>query len=176
MANIIIETFWLLLPAGIANMSPVLFTWLRVLKTPVDFGKTYRGKAIFGKNKTFRGLIVGILIATFVVYLQQRVPFLRSSLVDYAAVNVWLLGLLLGGGALLGDMIESFFKRQLSIAPGKSWVPFDQLDWVLGALILVSIVVSLSVAHIITALLLFGILHPLINLIGYALRIKKNKW
>jgi len=178
MLDAIISVFWLFLPAGIANMSPVLFKWLPILKTPVDFNKKFRKKPVFGKNKTWRGLFCGTLVAILIVYLQKLLyPYMQSySLVDYTAINVFLLGFLLGFGALLGDLIESFVKRQRNTAPGKSWPPWDQLDWIIGALILVSFLVPLTVSEISIALILFGLLHPLMNVIGYALRIKKNRF
>ena len=38
-------------------------------------------------------------------------------------------------GALLGDVIESFFKRRVGKDRGQDWIPFDQLDFLVGALI-----------------------------------------
>ena len=43
-------------------------------------------------------------------------------------------GAWLGLCALLGDLLKSFFKRRLTIAPGRPWIPFDEIDWVAGAL------------------------------------------
>ena len=176
MLNIIFSVFWFFLPAGIANMSPVLFKWLPILKTPVDFNKKFRKKPVFGKNKTWRGLFCGTLVAILIVYLQKLLyPYMQAySLIDYSTINIFLLGFLLGFGALFGDLVESFIKRQRNTSPGKSWPPWDQLDWIIGALILVSFLVPLTVSEIIIALLLFSVLHPLMNILGYALRIKKN--
>lgn len=178
MLDSIISVFWFLLPAGIANMSPVLFKWIPVLKTPVDFGKTFRKKPIFGKNKTWRGLVCGTLVAILVVYLQKLLyPYMQNySLINYSSTSVFLLGFLLGFGALLGDLVESFIKRQRNTSPGKSWPPWDQIDWIIGALIFGSLLVPLSLSEIATALLLFGLLHPLMNILGYALRIKKSRF
>jgi CDP-diglyceride synthetase len=70
------EIFWFFLPAGIANMSPVLankIPGINQWKTPLDFGKSWRGKRIFGNNKTWRGLIFGTLIASLVGLIQYRV-------------------------------------------------------------------------------------------------------
>jgi len=39
-------------------------------------------------------------------------------------------------GALLGDIVESFFKRRKGIERGKDWIPFDQLDFIIGVLFL----------------------------------------
>jgi hypothetical protein len=50
----------------------------------------------------------------------------------------WLAtGLRFGFGAVAGDAAKSFFKRRLAIAPGSPWIPFDQLDFAVGALVLV---------------------------------------
>ncbi len=171
MWQIIIKIFWLLLPAGIANMSPVLFKWIPFLSTPIN-------KRLFGAHKTYRGFVIAIISAILIVYIQKLLyPYMQNySLVDYSTINILFLGFLLGFGAMLGDLVQSFFKRRKGIAPGKQWVPWDQLDWIIGALILVSFVVKLSVFEIIAALVLFGVLHPIINLIGYTLQIKKNKF
>jgi hypothetical protein len=32
------------------------------------------------------------------------------------------------------DSVKSFVKRRVGIAPGAPWIPFDQLDFVIGAL------------------------------------------
>ena len=64
--------FWFFLPAGIANMSPVLasrISWLKSWDTPLDFGKSFRGKPIFGKNKTWRGIVFGTLSAIIVGFI-----------------------------------------------------------------------------------------------------------
>lgn len=174
----ILATIWFLLPAGFANMAPIIFNRLPLLQVPVDFGLKYKGKEIFGPHKTWRGLIVGIALAIVVVYIQKSLQFHTASinLVDYAKTNLIWLGFLLGFGALLGDMVKSFFKRRFNIKPGKSWVPFDQVDWVIGAIILAEPVKSLSNKQIAIALIIFGLAHPLANLLGYGLRFKPNKF
>jgi CDP-2,3-bis-(O-geranylgeranyl)-sn-glycerol synthase len=97
-------------------------------------------------------------------------------LIDYSNINIYLTGLLLGFGALFGDLVASLFKRQFNIKPGKPWPPFDQIDWILGAIIFVIIYISLSFQHIFIAIILFGLLHPIVNLTGYFLNVKKTKF
>jgi len=174
MISEIIQVFWLFLPAGFANMAPVLFKWVPFLDTPVDLGGKMGGKRILGDHKTFRGLIFGILVAVIVVYLQRLIGY--GPLIDYSSVNILWLGFLLGFGAVFGDMVKSFFKRRTGIKPGRSWVPFDQLDWVVGAIVFVNLHVALSFKLDLIALILFGLLHPVVNYVGYLLRIKKSKW
>lgn len=172
------KVFWLFLPAGIANMSPVLFRWIPVGSYPIDLGIKFRGRFLIGPHKTYRGLFVGIASAIFIVYLQKvlypiTMPY---SLIDYSQANFFVLGFLLGAGALFGDIIKSFFKRRFNIPPGKPWVPFDQIDWIAGAILASSLVVKLNFEIIFVALIMFGLLHPVINLFGYYLKIKKNKF
>ena len=178
MWEILIKAVWLILPAGISNMSPVLFKWLPFLNVPVDLGYKFRGKPLFGKNKTYRGFLVGTLMAILTVYIQKLLyPHMAAySVLDYSEICILLVGFLLGFGALLGDMIESFFKRQVGITSGKPWPPFDQIDWIVGGLIFVSFHTTIPWPIWIAAILIFGLLHPIINLIGYYLGIKKNKF
>lgn len=178
MEQILFSSIWLILPAGIANMSPVLFKWLPLLNVPVDFGKTFRGQPLFGAHKTYRGFLVGTLMAILAVYIQKLLypQMVAYSVIDYSQINVWTVGFLLGFGALFGDMVKSFFKRRVGVASGKSWVPFDQIDWIVGALIFLNFYQRLDWKIWFTSLLLFGLIHPIINLIGYYLKIKKNKF
>ncbi len=177
MMDILASAFWFFLPAGIANMVPVLFLWIP-WNTPIDFGHKLGGHPIFGKTKTYRGFVVGVIFAALVVGLQKLVyPWPHGhTLVNYDTVNALWLGFLFGFGALLGDLVESFFKRRLNMPSGWMWAPFDQLDWIIGAILLSSLYVSLEAKYIFTALILFGLLHPVVNLIGYALHVKSNKF
>ena len=177
-ANTVISVFWFFLPAGIANMAPVLFTWLPWLNQPVDFNKQLWGKPIFGQNKTYRGFLVGIIFAVLTVYLQQLIyPESKGhTLLNYEQTNSLYLGFLLGFGALGGDLFKSFIKRRLKIPVGWVWAPFDQVDWILGAVLLSSLVVDFQITDIIVVVIIFGLLHPIINLVGYALHIKANKF
>jgi CDP-2,3-bis-(O-geranylgeranyl)-sn-glycerol synthase len=175
---LILETLFLLLPAYLANMTPVFVRKLNVLDFPLDFGMRLRGRPLFGANKTFRGVLFGSLAAVmtaFMQYLVHSVPFFRSiSLLDY---QDWLLiGLLLGVGALLGDAVESLFKRQLGINPGERFLPWDQLDFVVGALLLLSVAYVPPLKVILTALIASFLLHIGSVRFAYYLGIRKEKW
>lgn len=178
MLDIIIQAFWLLLPAGFANMAPVLFNRLNFLNYPVDFNILLNKKPLLGKHKTYRGLFFGIILSIIVVYIQKLAyPAMKSySLFDYSSANILLVGFLFGFGALFGDMLKSFFKRRININPGKAWTPFDQIDWIIGSLIFINFYIRIPLEIIIFALIIFSLLHPAINYIGYALKLKKNKF
>jgi CDP-2,3-bis-(O-geranylgeranyl)-sn-glycerol synthase len=98
-------------------------------------------------------------------------PFSR---VDYTH---WpLLGLGFGVGAMLGDSLKSLLKRRLRIAPGAPWIPFDQVDFVLGALALVGPAAGLSWLEVIVilAVTFFGELAA--NRIAFRLGVKDTPW
>ena len=177
-AAFLLKCFYLMLPAYFANMAPVIVKRIDFLAFPVDFSKTLGKKPILGKNKTFRGLIFGIVFAIIISYLQflmQNAGFFRSiSFADYK--NWALLGFLMGLGALTGDLVKSFFKRRLSINPGEKFIPFDQTDFVIGALIFIIPVFALNLKIFFTCLILSLVLHIVVNHIAFYLKIRNEKW
>jgi len=178
MEIIIIKTIWFFLPAAFANMAPVIFNRLPLLDYPLDFNFTFKNKPLLGKNKTWRGLFVGVLFSIIIVYFQksfyEETKFL--CIIDYTQINVILFGFLSGFGALFGDALKSFFKRRLNIAPGAIWIPFDQIDWIIGCNIFISFYIFLDFKYVLTSIIILSILHPVINLIGFKLRLKGNKF
>ncbi|MFH1641661.1 MAG: CDP-2,3-bis-(O-geranylgeranyl)-sn-glycerol synthase [Nanoarchaeota archaeon] len=175
----ILQCLYLMLPAYCGNMAPVIVkNYFNFLKIPIDFNKTLNGKPIFGKNKTYRGLIFGILVAVIISYLQFQLTgidfFRKLSFVDYSD---WLaIGIFMGLGALLGDLIESFFKRRFGIKSGSPWIPWDQLDFVVGSIIFISIVYHPTLTIILTIISLSFFLHIVFSNIGYYLKLKKDKY
>src|SRR6185312_2869782 len=121
---------WFFLPAGIANMMPVFAAKIfPKWNQPLDFGKSFGKKRIFGDHKTVRGIVVGILSGILIAILQY-ILYNNTTLVgsfvsfDYMQGNPIVFGFLLSFGALLGDSIKSFFKRRVGVASGKTWFPF----------------------------------------------------
>ena len=181
MTTTLIGTFWFLLPAGFANMAPVICRKIEFLASSVDFGKHLWGRRLFGHSKTWRGFVVGIIFATFVLAIQQALyplylEYVGQTVIDYSVINIFLWGLILGGGALLGDLAFSFFKRRLGMEPGIPWPIADQLDWVIGALALSATAAALSFSIWISAVLIYGPLHLVVNRISYWIGLQKNKY
>lgn len=181
MIETIFFALWFFLPAGLANAAPVFANKIPLLnqfKTPIDFGLSHKGKRILGDNKTWRGLLFGVSIAVLTLAIQKVVYkdsiWLQDTLpstIDYVNVSLWL-GVLLGFGALLGDAVESFFKRRSNVRSGEAWFPFDQLDYILGGLLLSSVMVSLSPAQNATIVLVWFGLHLLSSYIGFLMGLK----
>jgi len=170
----ILQCFYFMFPAYIANMAPVIVrNWFKKIAFPIDFGRN-----IFGNNKTFRGLIFGVLSAIIIAYLQfllYNLAFFRNlSFINYS--NWLLIGFLMGFGAIFGDMFESFIKRRLGIKPGQRFIPWDQLDFVFGALVFVEIVLDLSWKKIFFIAIISILGHILVNHAAFYLGIRKEKW
>jgi CDP-2,3-bis-(O-geranylgeranyl)-sn-glycerol synthase len=139
--EVILQSLWLILPAYIANGCAALLGGGK----PIDFGKTYKdGKRILGDGKTWRGLIMGTLfglIGGFGLSVAAKTiapteyNFIGFESLDYMGFPFMIpLVFSICFGALIGDLIESFFKRRRGIERGKDWIPFDQLDFIAGVL------------------------------------------
>ena len=174
---------WFFLPAGIGNAAPIIAAQLPILSrmsAPIDAGLTFRGKRFLGSHKTWRGVVSGIIAATLALELQRLIydhsMWVRSlaSPVDYHSVPVFLLGPLFALGALGGDAAKSFFKRQASIPPGRSWFPFDQTDYIVGASIATAFVLVLPLATYLWALVLWVLIHIISSAFGYVIQIKER--
>lgn len=162
----LLSLLYFMLPAYAANMAPPFVRYWKGWNRPIN-------ARLLGTHKTVVGFAVGVTAGVLVTATQAAVatPLAR---VDYSH---WpLLGLAMGGGAMLGDSVKSFFKRQLKIAPGSRWFPFDQLDFVLGALALAGAWADLSLADVGVILLASLIGDVLVNRLAFALNIKNTPW
>ncbi len=174
----VLKCFYLMLPAYFANMAPVIVKRMGLLGFPIDYGKKISGKPVLGENKTFRGLVFGIIFAVLIAYFQfllHRAEFFRDiSFLDYQR---WLLfGFLMGLGALTGDLAKSFFKRRLGIKPGARFIPFDQTDFVVGALVFIIPIFGFKLGIFIASLLLSFVLHIIVNHLAFYLKIRNERW
>ncbi|MDP3765790.1 MAG: CDP-archaeol synthase [Nanoarchaeota archaeon] len=174
----LLKCSYLMLPAYFANMAPVMVKKINLFVFPIDFNKQVGNKPVLGKNKTFRGLIFGVIFAIIVAYFQFLLygvgSFKNISFIDYK--NWPLFGFLMGFGALSGDLVKSFFKRRLGIKPGARFVPFDQTDFVVGALVFITPIFDLTLSIFVIALLLSFILHIIVNHLAFYLKIRNEKW
>lgn len=184
---LLLQSFYLLLPAYFANMAPVIFRKVNFLNLPVDFGYTLRIKKskkkndrdrIFGNHKTWRGLFFAIVAGIFVAYLQYLLQDTRSlSVIALFPYNNWLLiGFLIGFGAIFGDLAESFVKRRLNIAEGKPLYFFDQIDYVAGSYLFLAFYYVVSIEIIVASVVLSFGLTVIVNHLSYFLRIRNEKW
>lgn len=180
----VLKSIYFFLPAYFANMAPTfLKKWgvLESLAKPIDFGKQFKNQPLFGSHKTWRGIFSGIVAGVLVVFVQRNFWqfsfFQKISFFNYQEINVFLLGFLLSFGALLGDLISSFFKRRKEIESGKSWMPFDQISFVIGSFFIVNTFSDFKIPILawFLILILSFFLHIIGNRIGFWLKISDSK-
>lgn len=167
----ILQSLYFFLPGYIANMAPILLRW-------IPFGGKPINSKLFGDHKTWRGLIVAVLVGGSVFWLQKILyvsGFQDWALIDYSDFPLWF-GFLQGAGVILGDLVKSYYKRKQGIKPGDPWWGWDQLDFVIGGLVLGFWVYVPPAGTVLVLLVLSPILHLLANNMGYLLRVKKSRF
>jgi hypothetical protein len=132
--------------------------WSRRLAIPLDGGHTFRGRRVFGSNKTLRGFVVLVpaCAASFALTAMlmggsnpESIGLWPLSSRAYAALGGWA-----GLGFMLGELPNSFLKRQLDVEPGRAarGLPLviqlfaDRLDSPIAALAFVSLAVPTPLA------------------------------
>ncbi len=159
--NMIAYVIYFMLPAYLANVSALTFGG----GVPLDSGHDFRdGRRILGDGVTWRGSIIGTLIGTLIGIIQ--------GILSGNILQGLLLGFTLGAGALLGDASGSFIKRRLNIGRGRPAPILDQLDFVVGALLLSYLIVPLEPILILLVLIITIILHLSANILAYSIGIK----
>lgn len=176
----VLAAVYFMLPAYVANLSGLAFGG----GTPVDGGKECKdGRRLIGNGVTWKGLQNGTIIGTLVgVVLGIIGTFygdlsaLTGGIIDlhvYGSVfGGLILGFLMAFGALLGDAVGSFLKRRIGLERGAPAPIMDQLDFVIGALVLSLLVVQISWEFFIIIALLSLVLHLGSNTFAYLIGIK----
>lgn len=179
----ILSSLYFFLPAYFTNMTPPLVKKLGIfgfLDKPVDFGKKFFGQPIFGHHKTWRGIILGMIVGILVVliqrYLYQFPAIQKISILDYSQINIFLFSFLISSGAILGDLLFAFIKRRLKMKPGAKFIPWDQTNYVIGAYLLLTYFFKIEKMIWITILILTFFLHITVNRLGYYLKLHQAKW
>lgn len=181
---LIIKILYFGLPAIIANSLPVIFArfhWIESLNKPVDNNRSLLNQPLFGRTKTWRGFLVGVVGGIIIIFCQRFlnrwfVVLRNISLIDYENKLLILAGFLMGFGALMGDLVKSFIKRRLKKPEGSRWWPWDIIDSTFGCLIFISLYLKLSWEFILISIFLGPIIHMLSNPIAYKLKIKNVWW
>ena len=183
-----------------ANMAPVfamkLFpNW----NARIDGGRNWRdGRAVLGAGKTWRGVVAGSALGAATAFGQSFIRLTDVPFSDFGhgftPIAPLILGLGFGFGAIVGDAAKSFFKRRTGREGGSPWVPFDQLDFVVGGLLFAAIASVILLPwttgpiwwwqefagthwpRLVVLLLATPLLHFIVNIIGYKLRLKKVPW
>jgi CDP-2,3-bis-(O-geranylgeranyl)-sn-glycerol synthase len=177
-AGVILHSLYYISPAYCANAFAVFGGG-----TPIDFGRSWKGKRILGDGKSWRGLFFGVLAGALFglmwFYLSQSGPLngVYYNVFDFRITDP-LFGFYLGFGALFGDIIGSFLKRRLGIKRGQPLWGVYQLDLVFGALLFGGLFTPTFVIweEIVALIILTPTFHLIGNQIAYRTKRKKVRW
>lgn len=166
--NLLVEILLYVIPLYVANSIPVVVHG----RTPIDFNKKLFGKAIFGRGKTILGALAGITAGTLI----GAVTVLVFPYSLFVVPNYIVLAFFLALGAIVGDLVKSFFKRRFGINRGEKWVLADQLDFIVGGLFFSFIVRIPELWVVVVLFVATFFIHSGTNWGAYRLGLKKVPW
>src|SRR5574338_1573527 len=148
----------------VANGTPVFAKKLMgdTLAQPLDGGvRFFDGRPLFGTSKTLRGVLLSV-IATGIV----------APLADID----WHVGLLIGATAMAGDLVSSFVKRRLGLAPSSRAVGLDQIPAALLPMVAGAGIYGLSVADVALAVAIFFVGEVVVSRLLYRMRLRDRPY
>jgi CDP-diglyceride synthetase len=158
---LIVEVFVLLV---LANGVPVLANKLlgRRFAWPIDGGISFiDGRPLFGLSKTWRGLVLAVLVAA-----------IAAPLLDIP----WRVGALLGFTSMCGDLFSSFIKRRFGLPPSTRATGLDQIPETLLPLLVCQPMLGLTATDIVVVMVLFLVGDVVFSPLFYKLRIRKRPY
>lgn len=176
--------YWLLPLVGGAAVhgACMKYGWLGFLVKPIDGGRDFRGRPLFGHSKTWRGPVAVAAGAAATWGLQCQLlhaldPASPPELAGDAPLpGLWVMALA-GAAAELAELPNSFVKRRLGIEPsgttsglpGVVFLLWDQLDLLLGYWLVLVFWLPVTPLRLVVSILVVGGVHPLLTLAGYLL-------
>jgi CDP-2,3-bis-(O-geranylgeranyl)-sn-glycerol synthase len=177
--GIVVGALWAMLPAYVPNNAAVLAGGGR----PIDGGRTMGGRRLLGDGKTWRGTAVGVLAgAALALVLDAVAPAVESAIGLPLPLFSTGASVALPVGAMAGDVVASFLKRRTGRERGAAFPVLDQLDFVVGALALTTVVDpawfldTFSPWHLVVVLVATPLLHVGTNVGAYLLGLKDEPW
>jgi CDP-2,3-bis-(O-geranylgeranyl)-sn-glycerol synthase len=150
---------------------------------PLDGHLRFRGRRLFGDNKTVRGFIV------MVPACASAFAVLALLTGDPASLGLWPLsipgyavaGAFAGMGFMAGELPNSFLKRQLDIAPGEAppgrfasacHFLVDRLDSGIGMLLALGLLIPVGWMTVATVLMVGPVIHWSFSVLMFRLGVK----
>lgn len=172
--------------AGLAQVAWMKSPHAAPFMAPIDGGRTFRGKRVFGANKCWRGFVVmvpaaGAAFVALRLLLPALPPWFAQGLWPLSPASYGALGLWAGFAFMAAELPNSFVKRQLGITPGMAsghpvlgplFGCVDRLDSVLGVLLALSLVVPVPPMAWVYVLLAGPVLHGLFSILLYRAGVK----
>lgn len=109
---------------GLALIVSLKRGWGVRWRRAIDGGRTWRGRAILGQNKTWFGLVLYIAGGGLV---GAALMFFGAGGEVFSGPTGPLVGASVGGAYAVGELLNSLIKRRLGISPGhvtpSRWAP-----------------------------------------------------
>ncbi len=173
-----IQLFIFILPAYIANSLPVLLGH----GTPIDLNKKFiDGKRIFGPGKTVRGFVSAVVGGFLTGSILGLILFNTSYNIFNMQMTYVYSGILLGFGAIFGDLCGSFLKRRFNKKRGASMFFIDEIVFLLiallfGSLMFNDLIFKINLIEVIILIVFTYALHKTANMIAYLFKLKNVPW
>ena len=148
----------------VANGAPVLAhaIFKHNGNQPLDGGTVLAdGQPLFGPSKTVRGIALSLL-TTAVVAVLFALP--------------WYIGIVIAAGAMLGDLLSSFTKRRLRMAPSSQALGLDQIPESLLPLLFLKPWIDIAPIDIAILVLAFLVLELVLSRVLYRLRLRERPY
>ena len=174
----IINMYITMLPVIMGGIMNMIFTKTPIykkLKKPIDGGRIFKdGRRIFGENKTWAGFFSMMIFCC----ITQIAEGMILDIFNMTYRNEFYLR---HENTLFYNMI-SFIKRRINIPSGKTakgitgkiFFIIDQVDSLIGVMLILYMVSEISFAKYLLYIFLGGITHITVNAVLYGLKIRKN--
>ena len=163
-ADIVMPIIQLAALITLANSAPVVARHLLgdLWQQPIDDDIELRdGHRLFGRSKTWRGLVAASLACALLA------PLLGMS---------WQLGLAVGALAMVGDLVASFIKRRLGLAAGQRAPRLDSVPEALLPALVLREQLLLTWFDVLLVVVLFVLVVRLASPQLFRLRLRTQPW
>ena len=131
------------------------------LSMPIDCNWRFIGKPLFGKSKTWRGVLLVPLLSGVGSLIISQILLVPTIL------HPFFTGLLLGVGYSISELPNSFIKRRLDIPAGEKantkyhifFLVLDQTDSIIGSILILLLIYPASFTLCISILIIGTLLH-----------------
>jgi len=149
---------------ALANGAPVVAKDLfaGAAAWPIDLGRTFfDGQPVLGKSKTFRGVAVAVAVSACAA------PLMGFS---------WRVGAAVAAASMAGDLVSSFTKRRLNMAPSSMALGLDQIPEALFGAVAGRMALPLSAGDILVCVLAFSAGQLIISRVSHALGLRAEPY
>jgi len=154
----------MLILLSLANSSPVIAKLImrETYAWPLDGNMQFiDGQPLLGRSKTVRGVVVSLIVTALGAPL-LGLPF--------------TLGLLVAATAMAGDLMSSFVKRRLGLAPSSRATGLDQIPEALFPLLICRSAFSLTFVDIAAGCMIFLVGEILLSRLFFRLRLRDRPY